>query len=115
MTFKDFLERIEDKLTFKLPIAYKTTPSQDQFSQELFQQRDKIKDKLQKALAAVGTDKRSDAFMYVSQIIDPHMGDLGQANPELRKGLEQWLELYKSGEQFPGQLKAILQAGLKMV
>ena len=116
MTFKEFLERIEGNVPQKLPFAYQPTQDQLQFQQAAqreAQLKQNIKDKLAKAI-----QEPQNALMYVSQIVDPHIGDLTRVevkNKDLGKYLQAWLQYFKAGEEFPGQLNSILKAALTLV
>jgi hypothetical protein len=116
MTFREFLERIEGNGPQNLPGAYQPTTGQSQFAQSIQstqQLKQTIKDKLAKAM-----QEPQNAFMYVSQLVDPHTGDLSKVevgNKNLDKYLQSWLQYFKAGEAFPGQLNSILKTALTLV
>jgi hypothetical protein len=116
MTFKEFLERVEGNVPNKLPFAYQPSHDQLQFQQAAQQEaqlKQNIKDKLAKAM-----QEPQNALMYVSQIVDPHTGDLNKVNVKdknLGKYLQAWLQYFKAGEEFPGQLNLILKTALTLV
>jgi hypothetical protein len=119
MTFREFLERIEDNPPRKLPFAYQPTEDQLQFQQAAQQEarlKQNIKDKLIKAM-----QEPQNAHMYVSQLVDPHTGDLNKVeikNKNLVKYLQDWLLTQhptKPHEDFPGQINSILKTALTLV
>lgn len=116
MTFKQFLERIEGNGPQNLPTAFQPTTDQQKFAQSVqseLQLKQNIKDKLTKAM-----QEPQNAYMYVSQLVDPHTGDINKVdvrNKDLGKYLQHWLQYFKAGEAFPGQLNSILKTALTLV
>lgn len=116
MNFKQFLERIEGNVPQNLPGAYQPTQDQSAFYHTANQEaetKQNIKNKLTRAIK-----EPQNAFMYVSQLVDPNMGDLNKVDlkdKNLGKYLQAWLQYFKTGEEFPGQLNSILKTALTLV
>lgn len=98
ITFSKFLERYPERNFNSMPNAYQPSASSLQFSRDIEYAKEKIKNKLKKALEHVKRQEYDYAASLIEQLTDPNTGEFTKIQNNLVKdALLQWLEQYKSG------------------